>query len=39
MQFSFSSVEVQDVYRKVDSIDAYKAIQKNDIQVKIIKAN
>ena len=39
MQFSFWSVEVEDVYRKVDSIDAYKVIQKNDIQVKIIKAN
>ena len=34
--FSFSAVEVEDVDRE---IDASKAIQQNDIPVKIIKAN
>ena len=35
VQFSFSYVEVEDVYREVDSFDAFKAIQQNDIPVKI----
>ena len=39
MQFSFSYVEVEDVYREVDSFDAFKAIQQNDIPVKYTKAN
>ena len=39
MQFSFSYVEVEDVYREVDSFDAFKAIQQNDIPVKNTKAN
>ena len=37
--FSFSAVEVEDVDREIDSLDASKAIQHNDIPVKIIKAN
>ena len=37
--FSFSAVEVEDVDREIDSLDASKAIQQNDIPVKIIKAN
>ena len=37
--FSFSTVEVEDVDKEIDSLDAYKAIQQNDIPVKIIKAN
>ena len=36
---SFSAVEVEDVDREIDSLDASKAIQQNDIPVKIIKAN
>ena len=39
MQFSFSYVEVVDVYREVDSFDAFKVIQQNDIPVKNTKAN
>ena len=39
VQFSFSCVEVEDVYREVDSFDAFKAIQQNDIPVKYTKAN
>ena len=35
--FSFSAVEAEDVDRKIDSLDASKAIQKNDIPN--IKAN
>ena len=37
--FSFSAVEVEDVDRKIDSLNASKVIQQNDIPVKIIKAN
>ena len=37
--FSFSAVEVEDVDREIDSLDASQAIQQNDIPVKIIKAN
>ena len=37
--FSFSAVEVEDVDREIDSLDASKAIQQNDIPVKIIEAN
>ena len=37
--FSFSAVEVEDVDREIDSLDASKAIQQNDIPVKVIKAN
>ena len=37
--FGFSAVEVEDVNREIDSLDASKAIQQNDIPVKIIKAN
>ena len=36
--FSFSAVEVEDVDREIDSLDASKAIQQNDVPVKIIKA-
>ena len=36
--FSFSAVEVDDVHREIDSLDASKAIHQNDIPVKIIKA-
>ena len=32
--FSFSAVEVEDVDREIDSLDASKAIQQNDIPVK-----
>ena len=39
VQFSFSYVEVEDVYREVDSFDAFKAIQQNDIPVKNTNAN
>ena len=31
--------EVEDVDRKIDSLDASKTIQQNDIPIKIIKAN
>ena len=34
--FSFSAVEVEDVNRETDQLDASKAIQQNDIPVKII---
>ena len=37
--FSFSAVVVEDVDREIDSLDASKAIQQNDIPLKIIKAN
>ena len=37
--FYFSPVEVEDVDRELDSLDASKTIQQNDIPVKIIKAN
>ena len=37
--FSFSAVEVEGADREIDSVDASKAIQQNDILVKIIKAN
>ena len=37
--FSFSAVGVEDVKREIDSLDASKTIQQNDIPVKIIKAN
>ena len=37
--FSFSGVEIEDVDMEIDSIDASKAIQQNDIPVKVIKAN
>ena len=37
--FSFSAVGVEDVEREIDSLDASKAIQQNDLPVKIIKAN
>ena len=37
--FSFSAVEVEDVNREMDSLDASKVIQQNDNPVKIIKAN
>ena len=37
--FSFSAVEVEDVDREIDSLDASKAIQQNDIPVKKTKAN
>ena len=37
--FSVSPVEVEGVDREIDSLDASKAIQQNDIPVKIIKAN
>ena len=37
--FCFSAVEVEDVDREIDSLDASKAIQKSDIPVKTIKAN
>ena len=33
--FSFSAVEVEDVDREIDSLDASQAIQQNDIPVKI----
>lgn len=36
--FSFSPVELKDVYREIDLLDASKAIQENDISIKIIKA-
>ena len=36
--FCFSAVEVEGVDRELDSLDASKAIQQNDIPVKIIKA-
>ena len=36
--FSFSPVELKDVYREIDLLDASKAIQGNDISIKIIKA-
>ena len=36
---SLSAVEVQDVDREIDSLDASKAIQQNDVPVKITKAN
>ena len=34
--FSVLAVEVDDVDREIDSLDAFKAIQQNDIPVKII---
>ena len=37
--FSFLAVEVEDVDRELDSLDASRVIQQNDIPVKIIKAN
>ena len=37
--FSFSAVEVEDVDREIDSLDASKAIPQNDIPKKIIKAS
>ena len=37
--FSFSAVEVEDVDTEINSLDASKVIQQNDIPVKIIKAN
>ena len=37
--FSFSAIEVEDVDRKIDLLDAFNAIQQNDIPVKIIRAN
>ena len=37
--FIFSGVEVGDVDREIDSLDASEAIQQNDISIKIIKAN
>ena len=37
--FSFLAVEVENVDREINSLDASKAIQQNDIPVKIIKAN
>ena len=37
--FSFSAVEAEDVDREIDSLDASKAIQQNDLPVKIIQAN
>ena len=39
VHFSFSAIEVEDVDREIDSLDASKAIQQNVITVKIIKAN
>ena len=36
--FSFSAVEVEDDDREIDLLDASKAIQQNDVPVKIIKA-
>ena len=36
--FSFSAVEVEDVDMEIVSLDVSKAIQQNDIPVKIIKA-
>ena len=37
--FSFSAVEVDDVHREIDSLDAFKAIHQNYIPVKTMKAN
>ena len=37
--FSFSAVEVEGVDRETKSLDASKAIQQNEIPVKIIKTN
>ena len=37
--FCFSAVEVDDIDREIDPLDASKVIQQNDIPVKIIKAN
>ena len=37
--FSFSAIDAEDVDGEIDSLDASKAIQQNDIPVKIIKAN
>ena len=37
--FSFSAVEVEEVDREIDLLDTSKAIQENDIPIKIIKAN
>ena len=37
--FSFSAVEVEHVDTEINSLDASKVIQQNDIPVKIIKAN
>ena len=37
--FSFPAFEAEDVDTEIDSLDASKAIQQNDILVKIIKAN
>ena len=36
--FRFSAVEVDDADRKIDPLDASKAVQQNDIPIKIIKA-
>ena len=36
--FIFSGVEVGDIDREIDSLDASKAIQQNDVSIKIIKA-
>ena len=37
--FRFLAAELKDVNREIDSLDACKAIQQNDIPVKIIKVN
>ena len=37
--FSFSAVEVEEVDREIDLLDTPKAIQENDIPIKIIEAN
>ena len=37
--FTFSAVEVEDINRKFDSLDASKAIRQNGIPVKAIKAS
>ena len=37
--FSFPTVELENVNREIDSLDASRAIQQNDIPVKLIKAN
>ena len=36
---TFSAVEVEDINRKFDSLDASKAIRQNGIPVKAIKAS